>query len=64
MGRDSQDPLFLQIKEAEASVLEEFLEPSQFENHGQRVVEGQRLIQASSDIFLGWLHVDAGLDGR
>ena len=64
LGRDGQDPLFLQIKEAEASVLEEFLGPSEFSNHGQRVVVGQRLMQAASDIFLGWLHVDAGLDGR
>ncbi len=64
LGRDSQDPLFLQIKEAEASVLEEFLGPSEFPNHGERVVIGQRLMQATSDIFLGWLHVDAGLDGQ
>ena len=64
LGRDSQDPLFLQIKEAEASVLEEFLGPSEFSNHGERVVVGQRLMQAASDIFLGWLHVDSGLDGK
>ncbi len=64
MGRDGQDPLFLQMKEAEASVLEEFLGPSEFSNHGERVVVGQRLMQASSDIFLGWLHVDSGLDGK
>ena len=64
LGRDGQDPLFLQIKEAEASVLEEFLGPSEFSNHGERVVVGQRLMQATSDIFLGWLHVDAGLDGQ
>jgi uncharacterized protein (DUF2252 family) len=64
LGRDSQDPLFLQMKEAEASVLEEFLGPSEFSNHGQRVVVGQRLMQATSDIFLGWLHVDSGLDGK
>ena len=57
MGRDNQDPLFLQMKEAEASVLEEFLGPSEFENHGERVVAGQRLMQATSDIFLGWVHV-------
>ena len=63
-GRDGQDPLFLQMKEAEASVLEEFLGPSQFSNHGERVVVGQRLMQAVSDIFLGWLHVDFGLDGK
>jgi len=64
MGRDNSDPLILQIKEAEASVLEPFLGRSEFPNHGQRVVTGQRLMQASSDIFLGWLHVDAGLDGE
>jgi uncharacterized protein (DUF2252 family) len=64
LGRDSDDPLFLQLKEAEASVLEEFLPPSEFENHGERVVAGQRLMQASSDIFLGWVHVEAGIDGN
>jgi hypothetical protein len=64
LGRDDQDPLFLQMKEAEASVLEEFLGKSEFENHGERVVTGQRLMQAASDIFLGWLHVDEGGDGR
>ncbi len=53
-GRDDEDPLFLQAKEADSSVLEEFLAPSTYANHGQRVVEGQRLIQAQSDIFLGW----------
>jgi uncharacterized protein (DUF2252 family) len=63
-GQDGQDPLFLQMKEAEASVLEDFLTPSEFKNHGERVVTGQHLMQASSDIFLGWLHVDAGLDGK
>jgi len=64
LGRDDQDPLFLQMKEAEASVLEEFVAPSEFENHGERVVAGQRLMQASSDIFLGWVHVESGMDGR
>ena len=64
LGRDGQDPLFLQMKEAEASVLEEFLGPSEFSNHGERVVVGQRLMQATSDIFLGWLHVESGLDGK
>jgi len=63
-GRDIDDPLFLQMKEAEASVLEEYLEPSEFANHGERVVAGQRLMQAASDIFLGWVHVDAGIDGQ
>ena len=62
-GRDQQDPLFLQLKEAEASVLEEFLPKSEFTNHGERVVTGQRLMQATSDIFLGWVHVESGLDG-
>ena len=64
LGRDGQDPLFLQMKEAEASVLEEFLGPSEFANHGERVVVGQRLMQATSDIFLGWVHVDSGLDDQ
>jgi uncharacterized protein (DUF2252 family) len=64
MGRDGTDPLFLQIKEADHSVLEPFLGPSEFDNHGERVVAGQRLMQATSDIFLGWLHVEAGLDGQ
>jgi uncharacterized protein (DUF2252 family) len=64
LGRDGQDPLFLQMKEAEASVLEGFLGPSEFSNHGERVVGGQHLMQASSDIFLGWLHVESGIDGR
>jgi uncharacterized protein (DUF2252 family) len=55
LGRDGEDPLFLQLKEAQASVLEPFLGPSRHANHGQRVVEGQRLMQAASDILLGWL---------
>jgi len=63
LGRDGGDPLFLQIKEAQPSVLEPYLKKSEFANHGQRVVEGQRLMQAASDIFLGWVHVDATLDG-
>jgi uncharacterized protein (DUF2252 family) len=62
LGRDEQDPLFIQIKEAEASVLERFSVKSAFTNHGQRVVEGQRLMQAFSDVFLGWDRV-AGADG-
>jgi len=53
-GRDDQDPLFLQVKEATRSVLEDHLPNSRFNTPGQRVVEGQRLMQASSDIFLGW----------
>jgi uncharacterized protein (DUF2252 family) len=64
LGRDGQDPLFLQMKEAEASVLEEFLGPSEFDNHGERVVTGQHLMQATSDIFLGWLHVEEAPDGE
>lgn len=55
LGRDDRDPLFLQVKEAEASVLEPFVKKSRFSQHGQRVVEGQRLMQAASDIMLGWL---------
>ena len=62
-GADDGDPLFLQAKEAEASVLEPYAGASEFENHGQRVVEGQRLMQAASDIFLGWCPA-IGLDGR
>jgi uncharacterized protein (DUF2252 family) len=53
-GRDDGDPLFLQAKEAQASVLERFLQPSRYATHGERVVRGQRLMQASTDIFLGW----------
>jgi uncharacterized protein (DUF2252 family) len=64
LGLDGQDPLFLQMKEAQPSVLEEFLGPSELDNHGERVVTGQRLMQATSDIFLGWLHVESGLDGQ
>ncbi len=62
LGRDDDDPLFLQFKEAQPSVLEPFLGRSEFANSGQRVVEGQRLTQAASDIMLGWIKVD-GLDG-
>jgi uncharacterized protein (DUF2252 family) len=51
---DGENPLFLQVKEARASVLENYLPRSEFANHGQRVVTGQRLMQSSSDIFLGW----------
>src|SRR5262245_26854887 len=54
LGRDDGDPLFLQFKEAQASVLEPFLGRSEFTQHGQRVVEGQRMMQAASDIMLGW----------
>jgi uncharacterized protein (DUF2252 family) len=64
LGRDESDPLFLQVKEAEESVLSRFLGASEFANMGQRVVAGQRLMQASSDIFLGWHRIAAGLDGK
>jgi uncharacterized protein (DUF2252 family) len=63
LGRDARDPLFLQIKEAEASVLEPLVGRSRFANHGKRVVEGQRLMQAASDIFLGWVRTEGTLDG-
>ncbi len=58
MGNDSNDPLFLQIKEAQPSVLEPYTSKSAFLNQGQRVVEGQRLIQGAPDIFLGWGELD------
>jgi uncharacterized protein (DUF2252 family) len=64
LGRDEADPLFLQVKEAEASVLSRFVGASKYTNQGQRVVAGQRLMQASSDIFLGWQRIEAGLDGE
>lgn len=60
--RRQDDPLFLQVKEAEASVLEAHLPKSAYENQGQRVVAGQRLMQAASDIFLGWIRGLAGRD--
>ena len=62
LGRDSSDPLFLQAKEAPHSVLERFAGKSAFSNQGQRVVEGQRLMQAAGDIFLGWLRQPLGLE--
>ena len=61
-GRDNDDPLFLQVKEAQASVLEPYAGASTFPHHGQRVVMGQRLMQAAGDIFLGWQRIK-GLDG-
>jgi uncharacterized protein (DUF2252 family) len=64
LGVDELDPLFLQIKEAQPSVLEQFVGKSAYSNCGQRVVAGQRLMQATSDIFLGWQHVSSGLDGQ
>jgi uncharacterized protein (DUF2252 family) len=63
IGRDDADPLFLQIKEAQESVLAPFAGKSTVANQGERVVEGQRLMQASSDIFLGWIRA-TGMDGR
>jgi uncharacterized protein (DUF2252 family) len=62
LGRDRNDPLFLQVKEAQASVLERFVGKSTFPHHGQRVVMGQRLMQAATDIFLGWMRIK-GQDG-
>jgi hypothetical protein len=61
-GRDAADPLVLQVKEAQHSVLEGFTAPSVYENQGERVVEGQRLTQASSDLMLGWQRT-TGIDG-
>ncbi len=53
-GRDARDPLFLQVKEATASVLEPYVRKSRYRQHGERVVQGQRMMQAASDIYLGW----------
>jgi Uncharacterized protein conserved in bacteria (DUF2252) len=57
LGRDNNDPLFLQVKEAQASVLERFAGRSTYPRHGQRVVMGQRLMQGATDIFLGWQRI-------
>jgi uncharacterized protein (DUF2252 family) len=62
LGRDGHDPLFLQMKEAQESVLAGFAGKSEYANQGQRVVAGQRLMQTTSDIFLGWERV-TGIDG-
>jgi uncharacterized protein (DUF2252 family) len=62
-GRGGKDPLILQMKEAQASVLEPYLGASEFEHHGERVVRGQRMDQAVSDVFLGWQR-SQGLDGQ
>jgi uncharacterized protein (DUF2252 family) len=62
-GRDDEDPLFLQAKEAQSSVLEPYAGGSEFDNHGRRVVEGQWLMQAASDSFLGWCPA-TGIDGK
>ena len=63
LGRDTGDPLFLQAKEAQTSVLEPYTQASEFKQQGRRVVEGQRLMQAASDIFLGWVTAE-GPDGK
>jgi uncharacterized protein (DUF2252 family) len=62
LGRDHNDPLFLQVKEAQESVLERFAGTSRYAHHGERVVSGQRLMQGATDIFLGWKRI-RGLDG-
>ncbi|HEX3328831.1 MAG TPA: DUF2252 domain-containing protein [Gaiellales bacterium] len=62
IGRDHRDPLFLQVKEAGPSVLEEHLHGPRYRNHGARVVIGQRVMQAATDVFLGWQRI-RGLDG-
>jgi uncharacterized protein (DUF2252 family) len=64
LGRDGDDPLFLQAKEAQASVLERFVGNSGYDNAGERVVAGQRLMQAVSDIFLGWHRITSPADGK
>jgi hypothetical protein len=63
LGRDTSDPLFLQFKEVQASVLEPFLGKSEYTQHGRRVVEGQRMMQAAPDILLGWERITA-IDGE
>jgi uncharacterized protein (DUF2252 family) len=64
LGRDTGDPLFLQVKEAQDSVLCRYVGSSKYSNQGQRVVAGQRLMQASSDIFLGWQRVAIGAENN
>jgi hypothetical protein len=64
VGRDQEDPLFLQAKEARRSVLEPYASKCPFDNQGRRVVEGQRVMQAASDIFLGWLRTPGIVDGE
>ena len=64
LGSASNDPLFLQVKEAGPSVLAPFASGGRYKHQGRRVVEGQRLMQAASDIFLGWLTAEQGIDGR
>ena len=63
VGRDHRDPLFLQVKEAGPSVLESHLDGPRYRNHGARVVAGQRVMQAATDVFLGWQRI-RGLDDR
>jgi uncharacterized protein (DUF2252 family) len=63
LGRDQNDPLFLQFKEAQPSVLESFLGKSRYTQHGRRVVEGQRMMQAAPDIMLGWERI-VTIDGE
>jgi uncharacterized protein (DUF2252 family) len=63
LGRDQGDPLFLQMKEAQRSVLEPYTAPSRFDHQGERVVQGQRLMQAASDFLLGWVRAK-GIDGK
>jgi uncharacterized protein (DUF2252 family) len=64
LGRDDSDPLFLQVKEAEASVLSRYVGASRYASQGQRVVAGQRLMQAAGDIFLGWQRAESAIDGK
>ncbi len=63
LGRDERDPLFLQVKEAQRSVLEPYTAPSAFDHQGERVVHGQRMMQASGDVLLGWVG-GPGIDGE
>jgi uncharacterized protein (DUF2252 family) len=63
LGRDHGDPLFLQFKEAQASVLEPFLGKSRYPQHGERIVAGQRMMQATADVMLGWERIEA-IDGE
>jgi uncharacterized protein (DUF2252 family) len=64
LGADQSDPLFLQVKEAEQSVLSDYTDGGEYACQGERVVGGQRRMQAASDIFLGWVRLDEGIDGR
>jgi len=61
-GRDESDPLFLQVKEAEAAVLSRYCGASRYANQGQWVIAGQRLMQPAGDIFLGWQRTEAAID--